>query len=232
MRCLPHAASRPVQEVTSRRLQRTDTSRSKSLAPGSPPSRPLRAASGGGLRPALTAAATRRSGQSSGRKNLTSASRSMPTTKEKACPDRSRLLTTTSPYKPGWSEANPGPYWLHRAPDCAALHPGYRGSPRAKTPSIRRRLPRPLCLGRLHPPRQIIGEPRERSLQRLAALAVGSPAPTASAQSARPRSCSISPPCPSRRACRATRWRRARRRGVRPNSWRWRRDAQNHSSRK
>src|SRR6267154_3476463 len=70
-------------------------------------------------------------------------------------------------------------------PDCAEpvigrrfaptrwLHPGYRGSPRAMTPSIRRRLPRALCLGRLHPPRQIIGEPRERSLQRLAALAGG-----------------------------------------------------------
>jgi hypothetical protein len=48
---------------------RANISRSKSLAPGSPPSRPLRAASGGGLRPALTAAATRRNGQPSGRKN-------------------------------------------------------------------------------------------------------------------------------------------------------------------
>src|SRR6266851_3327133 len=56
-------------------------------------------------------------------------------------------------------------------PDCATLHPGYRGSPRAMTPSIRRRLSRPLRLGRFHPPRQIIGEPRERSLQRLATLA-------------------------------------------------------------
>ena len=38
-------------------------------------------------------------------RTITSTSRSMPTTEEKACLDRSRLLTTMSPYKPGWSEA-------------------------------------------------------------------------------------------------------------------------------
>ena len=37
---------------------RANISRSKSLAPGSPRSRPLHAASGGGLRPALTVAAS------------------------------------------------------------------------------------------------------------------------------------------------------------------------------
>ena len=39
-----------------------------SLAPGSPPSRPLRAASGGGLRPVLTAAARRSTGGQVGTK--------------------------------------------------------------------------------------------------------------------------------------------------------------------
>src|SRR5215211_1116351 len=57
MRSLPHAASRPspgnhVIPLTAR--QRVPT---RNLAPRSPPSRPLRAAFGGGLRPALTAAA-------------------------------------------------------------------------------------------------------------------------------------------------------------------------------
>src|SRR5512134_3674875 len=70
MRCLPHAASRPspvnhVMLLTAR----ADIVRSESLAPASPPSRPLRAACGGGLRPALTAAASRRSGPSIGRKH-------------------------------------------------------------------------------------------------------------------------------------------------------------------
>jgi len=68
----------------------------------------------------------------------------MPTTEEKACPDQSRLLTTTSPYKPGWSAAKSG---IHAAPapDCAEpvigrrfaptrwLHPGYATTPPART---------------------------------------------------------------------------------------------------
>jgi len=50
-------------------IARANRSQSKSLAPGSRQSRPLRAASGGGLRPALTAGSTRRNRQPSGRKN-------------------------------------------------------------------------------------------------------------------------------------------------------------------
>jgi hypothetical protein len=50
-------------------ITRADTFRLKSLAPSSPPSRPLRAASGGGLRPALTAAAGVRNGPPSERKS-------------------------------------------------------------------------------------------------------------------------------------------------------------------
>src|SRR5215211_2087701 len=69
MRSLPHAASRPspgnhVIPLTAR--QRVPT---RKLAPRSPPSRPLRAAFGGGLGPALTAAEARRGRQPSGRKN-------------------------------------------------------------------------------------------------------------------------------------------------------------------
>src|SRR6266702_2600353 len=115
----PHG---PVQEVTSRRLQRTDTSRSKSLAPGSPPSRPLRAASGG----EPGAADNHRD-----ERTITSASRSMPKTEEKACPDQSRLLTTTSPYKPGWSGAKSGTH-ATPAPDFAEPVIGRRFAPKAR----------------------------------------------------------------------------------------------------
>ena len=81
MRCLPHTASRPnpgnhAMLVTSR----ANISRSKSLAPGSPWSRPLRAASGGGQRPALTAPAPDAPTQSrSGRRNASVEQRNSPT---------------------------------------------------------------------------------------------------------------------------------------------------------
>src|SRR6202048_2620149 len=98
--------------------------------------------------------------------------------------------------------------------------------PKLLPPSIRRCFSRPLQLHRLDPPRQIIGEAGKRLLQRFAALAdrLSFPGP-GFGKSALPRWCSKSPPCPSRRACRATRWRRGLRRNGRPNSWRWRRDA-------
>jgi hypothetical protein len=48
---------------------RANISRSKSLAPGSPPSRPLRAASGGGPAASPDCGSTRRKGLPSGRKN-------------------------------------------------------------------------------------------------------------------------------------------------------------------
>ena len=139
MRCLPHTASRPnpgnhVMLLTAR----ANISRSKSLAPGSPRSRPLRAASGGGLRPALTAAAPGAAINHRNERTITSTSRSIPTTEEKACLDRSRLLTTMSPYKPGWSEAQSGETRrrlssrISRSLSSGAhsatrwLHPGYR----------------------------------------------------------------------------------------------------------
>ena len=62
----------PVQDHVSPLIARPrpSSSRPSSLAPSSPPSRPLRAASGGGLRPALTAAARGASaGSWSGRRN-------------------------------------------------------------------------------------------------------------------------------------------------------------------
>ena len=65
---------------------RANISRSKSLAPGSPPSRPLRAASGGGLRPALTAARPGATGNHRDETTISSAKRSIPTTKEKNMP--------------------------------------------------------------------------------------------------------------------------------------------------
>src|SRR5947199_4801819 len=80
---------------------RTETFRSESLAPASPLSRPLRAASGGGLRPALTAAASGAAVNHRNENAIASASHSTPTTMSKACPDQSFPLTTTSPYKPG-----------------------------------------------------------------------------------------------------------------------------------
>src|SRR5882757_6695111 len=49
----------------------------------------------------------------------------MPTTKEKACPDQSRLLTTTSPYKPGWSAAQSGAAAIRDSRISLTLHPGY-----------------------------------------------------------------------------------------------------------
>ena len=91
-----HTVSRPSpgNHVTSL-TARTNTSRSERFAPGSPPSSPLRAASGGGLRPALTAAATRRSRSPTiGTKAPSCAPRSLRTTKVKPCPDQSHLLTT------------------------------------------------------------------------------------------------------------------------------------------
>src|SRR5580765_1734815 len=66
MRSLPHAASRPSPGNHVTRSQRASQSvPTRNFAPVSPPSRPLRAAFGGGLQPALTAATARRDGQPS-----------------------------------------------------------------------------------------------------------------------------------------------------------------------
>src|SRR5712691_9094056 len=54
---LPHISYMAQSRITFRRSCRAQPSRPSSLAPCSAPSRPLRAASGGGLRPALTASA-------------------------------------------------------------------------------------------------------------------------------------------------------------------------------
>jgi len=80
MRSLPHAASRPSRGITSARSARANTSRPRTSRRAPPPSRPLRAASGGGLRPALTAAALARNRQPS-------------------APAGKRLLTPQAPYK-------------------------------------------------------------------------------------------------------------------------------------
>jgi len=69
---LPHASDTAQSRITSCRSARDRSSRPASLAPCSPPSRPLRAASGGGLRPALTAPARGAQQRSwSGRRNAT-----------------------------------------------------------------------------------------------------------------------------------------------------------------
>jgi len=110
MRSLPHAASRPSRGITSARSARANTSRPRTSRRAPPPSRPLRAASGGGLRPALTAAALARNRQPS-------------------APAGKRLLTPQAPYKPGWSEAKSGATASTReglSPHSASLHAGYR----------------------------------------------------------------------------------------------------------
>ena len=75
-----------------------------SLAPGSPPSRPLRAACGGGLRPVLTAAAPAAyEGQRSGRRNGSGRTKKrLPTPSARALQLHPPLpLTAKNPYKPG-----------------------------------------------------------------------------------------------------------------------------------
>ena len=69
MRCLPHTASRPSpgSQVTTFIARRPAPIR-KPRTGLQPPSRSLRAASGGGLRPTLTAAAVRRNGTTIGTK--------------------------------------------------------------------------------------------------------------------------------------------------------------------
>src|SRR6266481_7378234 len=76
MRCFPHsvAATAQSRSTSYRRSVRALVPTRASLAPCSPPSRSLRAASGGGLRPTLTAAA-RGVRQSAGRDEETATSR-------------------------------------------------------------------------------------------------------------------------------------------------------------